>query len=275
MVYSDINVTESTTKRKKIRVHDLIEMKSKSRKISSITCYDASFARIIEMTNIDFVLVGDSLGNVIQGKNSTLSVTLDEIAYHVRCVRQAIKTPLLVADMPFLTSGINRHETMHNAGVLMRVGAEAVKMEGATPEICDQIHFLTSNGIPVMGHIGLMPQSVHALGGYRIQGKSESDKNRLLKEAKALQEAGCFSIVLELTTPVVANEITNLLQIPTIGIGSGNHCDGNILVLHDMLGINKQFKPKFLKHFLELEENIKNALNEYCKEVIEFKSENE
>jgi 3-methyl-2-oxobutanoate hydroxymethyltransferase len=275
MVYSDTNITGAATKRKKVRIHDLIEMKKNLHKISSITCYDASFARIVEMTNIDFVLVGDSLGNVIQGKNSTLSVTLDEIAYHVRCVRQSIKTPLLVADMPFLTSGINRHETMHNAGVLMRTGAEAVKMEGATPEICDQIHFLTSNGIPVMGHIGLMPQSVHALGGYRIQGKNENDKKRLLKEAKDLQEAGCFSIVLELTIPSVANEITKFLQIPTIGIGSGNHCDGNILVLQDMLGMNKQFKPKFLKHFLELEDSIKNALNEYCNEVTEAKSENE
>ena len=275
MVYSDTNITATVTKRKKVRIHDLIEMKKNSHKISSITCYDASFARIIEMTNIDFVLVGDSLGNVIQGKNSTLSVTLDEIAYHVRCVRQSIKTPLLIADMPFLTSGINRHETMHNAGVLMRAGAEAVKMEGATPEICDQIRFLTNNGIPVMGHIGLMPQSVHALGGYRIQGKNENDKKRLMKEAKALQDSGCFSIVLELTIPAVANEISKSLDIPTIGIGSGNHCDGNILVLQDMLGMNKQFKPKFLKHFLDLEDSIKNALNKYCIEVTEAKSENE
>ena len=275
MVYSQTNTVGSSTRRKKIRIQDLIEMKKNSQKISSITCYDASFARIIEMTNIDFVLVGDSLGNVIQGKNSTLPVTLDEIAYHVRCVRQAIKTPLLVADMPFLTAGINRHETIHNAGVLMKAGGEAVKIEGATPEICDQIHFLTNNGIPVMGHIGLMPQSVHALGGYRIQGKTESDKKRLLKEAKSLQDAGCFSIVLELTIPALANEITKSLQIPTIGIGSGNHCDGNILVLYDMLGMNQDFKPKFLKHFLELEESVKNSLNEYCKKVTECNSENE
>ncbi len=275
MVYSDTNTTGAATKRKKIRIHDLIERKKNSHKISSITCYDATFARIVEMTNIDFVLVGDSLGNVIQGKNTTLSVTLDEIAYHVRCVRQSLKTPLLIADMPFLTSGINRHETMHNAGSLMRVGAEAVKMEGATPEICDQIHFLTSNGVPVMGHIGLMPQSVHSLGGFRIQGKNEEDKKRLMKEAKDLQNAGCFSIVLELIIPAVANEITKCLEIPTIGIGSGNHCDGNILVLQDMLGMNKEFIPKFLKHYLGLEDSIKNALNEYCNEVTEAKSENE
>lgn len=275
MVYSDTTNLGGSVKRKKIRIHDLIEKKKNSEKISSITCYDASFARIIEMSQIDFVLVGDSLGNVIQGKNSTLSVTLEEVAYHVRCVRQTIKTPLLVGDMPFMTAGINRHETMHNAGLLMRSGAEAVKIEGATPEICDQIHFLSNNGIPVMGHIGLMPQSVNALGGYRIQGKNELDKKRLLKEAKALQDAGCFAIVLELIVPGLAEEITNSVKIPTIGIGSGNHCDGNILVLQDMLGMNKEFKPKFLKHYLKLEDSIKEAMNDYCKSVQEKNSENE
>lgn len=273
MVYSEASVARKEVKRKKIRVQDFLEMKKNSRKISSITCYDASFARIIEMTEIDFVLVGDSLGNVIQGKNSTLYVTLEDVVYHVKCVRQSLNTPLLVADMPFLTAGVSRQETMLNAGELMRAGAEAVKIEGATQEICDQIHFLTSHGIPVIGHIGLMPQSVNALGGYRVQGKSESDKKRLLKEAKALQEAGCFAIVLELIVPAVAKEVTKSLQIPTIGIGAGNVCDGNILVLQDMLGMNKQFKPKFLKHFLELEELIKSAVNNYCSEVIESKSE--
>lgn len=275
MIYSNSDSNQTTMKRKKRRIHDIIEMKKKSHKISSITCYDASFARIIEMTNIDLVLVGDSLGNVIQGKNSTLGVTLNDIMYHIHCIRQSIKTPLLIADMPFLTAGINKHETIHNAGLLIQAGAEGVKIEGATHDICTQIKFLTSNGIPVMGHIGLMPQSVHAIGGYRIQGKNEADKNRLISEAKSLQEAGCFAIVLELTVPTVATEITNLLEIPTIGIGSGNHCDGNILVLQDMLGMNNDFKPKFLKHFLNLEDNIKNAVNEYCNEVINATSENE
>ena len=274
MVYSSPKKQAEQDKKKKIRIHDLIEMKKNSKKISSITCYDATFARIIEMTEIDFVLVGDSLGNVIQGKNSTLTVTLEEIAYHLKCVRQTIKTPLLVADMPFLTSGINRHETMHHAGVLMRAGAEAVKIEGATPEICDQIHFLSCNGIPVMGHIGLMPQSVNSLGGYRVQGKNDLDKKRLLKEAKELEQAGCFSIVLELVVPLLAKEITKSIQIPTIGIGSGNECDGNILVLQDMLGMNKEFNPKFLKNYLKLEDLIKDAINKYCQDVLNNNSEN-
>ncbi|WP_338636913.1 3-methyl-2-oxobutanoate hydroxymethyltransferase [Spirobacillus cienkowskii] len=273
MIYS--NSQSQHVKRKKVRIQDFFEKKSAGKKVTSITCYDATFAKIIEATDIDFVLVGDSLGNVIQGKNSTIPVTLEEIAYHVRAVRQSLKTPLLVADMPFLTAGVSRQETIHHAGLLMQAGAEAVKIEGATPEICDQIQFLTAHGVPVMGHIGLTPQSVHTLGGYRIQGKTEHDKQRLLQEAKRLEDCGCFAIVLELTVAEVAKEVSQTLTVPTIGIGSGNYCDGNILVLYDMLGLNQQFKPKFLKHYLNLEENIQTAINEYCKEVIDYTSENE
>lgn len=275
MVYSETKMSIVEKKRKKVRIHDLIEMKNQGVKISAITCYDATFARIIEKTDIDFVLVGDSLGNVIQGKNSTLPVTLKQISYHIECVRQALHTPLLVGDMPFLTTGISIKETMKNAGRLLQAGAEAVKIEGATPEICEQINHLTHHGIPVMGHIGLMPQSVHALGGYRIQGKNDTDKKRLLKEAKLLQEAGCFAIVLELITPHLATELTKALKVPTIGIGSGNNCDGNILVLQDMLGMNMQFKPKFLKHYMELEGSMVHSLNQYCSDVKAGNSENE
>lgn len=275
MVYSETKMSIVEKKRKKVRIHDLIEMKNQGIKISAITCYDATFARIIEKTDIDFVLVGDSLGNVIQGKNSTLPVTLKQISYHIECVRQALHTPLLVGDMPFLTTGISITETMKNAGRLIQAGAEAVKIEGATPEICKQINHLTHHGIPVMGHIGLMPQSVHALGGYRIQGKNDTDKKRLLKEAKLLQEAGCFAIVLELITPHLATELTKALKVPTIGIGSGNNCDGNILVLQDMLGMNMQFKPKFLKHYMELEGSMVHSLNQYCSDVKAGNSENE
>ncbi|MGY3803624.1 3-methyl-2-oxobutanoate hydroxymethyltransferase [Pigmentibacter ruber] len=262
-------------KRKKVRIHDFLEMKKKGVKISAITCYDASFARLIELSKMDIVLVGDSLGNVIQGKNSTLPVTVKQMSYHIKCVRNSLQTPLLIGDMPFLSVGISIKETMENAGLLMQSGAEAVKIEGATSEICEQINHLTRHGIPVMGHIGLMPQSVHALGGYKIQGKNESDKKRLLKEAKLLQNAGCFAIVLELITPNLAEELSKALKIPTIGIGSGNHCDGNILVLQDMLGMNKNFKPKFLKHYLELEESIVHSLDNYCNDVVNKISENE
>lgn len=264
MVYS---TPSKQPTRKKRRVTNFIEMKKSGRKIASITCYDSTFANLVEHSDIDFVLVGDSLGNVIQGKNSTVQVTIKDIAYHVQCVSSTLKTPLLVADMPFGTAGVGRKETHENAAILMRAGAEAIKIEGSSPEIIDQISFLTSHGIPVMGHIGLQPQSVHAIGGYKIQGRDALSRDRLIHEAQSLQQAGCFAIVLELVEPLLAEEISKGLEIPTIGIGSGNHCDGNILVLQDMLGMNSQFKPKFLKHYAQLQEQVIHALNEYCEDV--------
>ena len=189
-------------------------------------------------------------------------------------MRKGLKTPLLVADMPFLSAGgASQYCVMQNAGRLMRAGAEAVKIEGSTPEILEHISFLTRHGIPVLGHLGLMPQSIHTLSGYKIQGKSNTAQQKLLQDAQALQEAGCFAVVLELIVSSVANEMTRSLNIPTIGIGCGNVCDGNILVLNDLLGMSKNFKPKFLKHFSNLEENIQNAVNTYCQEVQASQSE--
>ncbi|MES2614768.1 MAG: 3-methyl-2-oxobutanoate hydroxymethyltransferase, partial [Bdellovibrionota bacterium] len=226
-----------------------------------------------EKTEIDFVLVGDSLGNVIQGAKSTLTVTVEHIAYHVKCVASKLKSPLLVADMPFASAGVSRASTMNNATILMQAGAEAVKIEGASKEILEDIGFLTAHGVPVMGHIGLQPQSVNAIGGYKLQGKDESAKNRLKNEAKKLQDAGCFAIVLELVDAGLAQEISQSIKIPTIGIGAGNYCDGNILVLQDMLGMDSQFKPKFLKHYANFEEIIHDAVNQYCADVVNKKSE--
>ena len=268
MVYSKNTGTapNATPPRKKVRVPDILALKGK-RPIASITCYDATFARLLEMTEIDFVLVGDSLGHVMQGQSSTLGVTVEHIAYHTKCVAQALKTPLLVADMPFCSAGLNDSETFKNAEALMRSGAEAVKIEGASPEICHQISRLTRHGIPVMGHVGLTPQSVHAIGGYRVQGKDSAARERLLQETKALENAGCFAVVLELVTAETSAEITAQLHIPTIGIGAGVHCDGQILVLQDMLGMNLEFAPKFLKHFAVVQETVTQAVNSYCKEV--------
>jgi 3-methyl-2-oxobutanoate hydroxymethyltransferase len=260
MVYSGTNT------RKKVRVTDVLKFKNQ-KKISSITCYDASFARLIEMTSIDFVLVGDSLGHVMQGKKSTLDVTVADVAYHVRCVASALKTPLLVADMPFASAGFENTRVFHDAEILMRAGAEAVKIEGASRTVCSQIAQLTEHGIPVMGHVGLTPQSVHALGGYKIQGKNEAAALRLLEETKRLQDAGVFCVVLELVVESVARRVTDSLTIPTVGIGAGQGCDGQILVLQDMLGMNTSFKPKFLRHFASLEQNVVDAVNNYCKEV--------
>ncbi len=263
MVYG---TAEGSIVRKKVRVPDLRGRKGVQR-IVCLTCYDASFARILESTQVDLVLVGDSLGNVIQGAASTTGVSVSDIAYHTRCVASALKAPLLVADMPFGTAGFSNRETFAAAHALVRAGAEAVKIEGATPEICSQISQLTRHGIPVMGHIGLLPQSVNTVGGYRLQGKSQEDSERLVAEAKLLQDAGCFAIVLELVAEDVARKVTDAVAIPTVGIGSGIGCDGQILVLNDMLGMNLSFSPKFLKRFAQLEVTIKEAVEKYCSEV--------
>lgn len=268
MVYSTPQMPSE--KRKKIRVPDILDLKNK-RKISSLTCYDSSFARILELTSVDVVLVGDSLGNVIQGGNSTLGVQLDHMIYHTKCVAAALRTPLLVTDMPFGAVGESVEKTFSNAIELVRAGAEAVKIEGATPQTLEAIARLVSHGVPVMGHLGLQPQSVHAIGGHKIQGKNDAHKKRLLEEALSLEKAGCFSIVLELVEPATATAVSKALKIPTIGIGAGKGCDGQILVLQDMLGMNKNFSPKFLKKFADLETTISKAVDDYCQEVKEEK----
>jgi 3-methyl-2-oxobutanoate hydroxymethyltransferase len=259
---------EQSAQRKKRRVPDIIARKG-STPLRALTCYDATFARLLEKSDLDVVLVGDSLGHVMQGGDSTITVTADDVAYHTRCVARVLRTPLLVADVPFGTAGFSNERLYDDVEKLMRAGAEAVKIEGASSEICAQIHRLTTHGIPVMGHIGLVPQSVHALGGYRVQGKSQESKERLLAEAQRLVEAGCFAIVLELVDEQTAQYVTSKCAVPTIGIGAGNACDGQILVLQDMLGMNLDFKPKFLKHFAELENIITSALGTYCREVAE------
>lgn len=252
--------------RKKVRIPALLAAKGKAR-LSAITCYDAAFARLIERSPMEIVLVGDSLGHVVQGLSSTIPVTVADIVYHVKAVARALRTPLLVADMPFATAGLDDRHCFEAATQLMAAGAEAVKIEGASDRTLHQIQTLTTAGIPVMGHIGLTPQSVHALGGYRIQGKSDEQQNLLVRSAQALEQAGCFSVVLELCTHQAGEAVTRSVTIPTIGIGSGNECDGQILVLHDMLGMNMEFRPKFLKHFEHLESRIGSALTAYDQEV--------
>lgn len=261
---------QDDSKRKKIRVPDLRLKKTSNPGaglITALTCYDATFARLLEKTPVDLVLVGDSLGHIIKGQNSTLNVSIDEVVYHTRCVASHLKTPLLVADMPFGSAGFSDDIAYKHAQQLMNAGAEAVKIEGATDEVLRQISGMVRHGIPVLGHIGLMPQSLHAIGGYRVQGKSHSDQDRLKDEALALEKAGCFAIVLELVEHQTAAFVTKNIGIPTIGIGSGNECDGQILVLHDMLGLNLDFTPKFLKHFAMLENTVVDAVKDYCIEV--------
>ncbi|XP_074593141.1 3-methyl-2-oxobutanoate hydroxymethyltransferase-like [Brevipalpus obovatus] len=258
---------EEHREKRKVRTVDLVSMKQRGRKIKCLTCYDYSFASILNRTNLDLVLVGDSAGHVMQGKSNTLSVTMEHMRYHVECVAAAIKRPLLVADMPFLAIGPDMDKTARNAGALMTAGAEAIKAEGASKSHCLQYEYLVSIGIPVMGHIGMQPQSVNVYGGFRIQGKGGRLSDRLEQEAKDLENSGCFAAVLELTDPSVATALSKSVKIPIIGIGAGNECDGNILVLQDMLGMNTSFKPKFLKHFANLDKVIRESVDEYCREV--------
>lgn len=250
----------------RIRIHHLSEFKQKRQRFTAVTCYDATFARLVDAAQIDVVLVGDSLGNVIQGQETTLPVTVDHIVYHTAAVARGLHRAHLVADMPFM-SYRNADVALHNAGrMLAEGGAHAVKLEGGS-EVAPVVASLVAAGIPVMGHVGLTPQSVHAMGGHRVQGRGDAARKRLLESARALQDAGCYSLVLEAIPAELAAEVTEKLKIPTIGIGAGAACDGQILVLYDLLGLNPAFKPKFVKHFAQMGQAVIEALQQYKGEV--------
>jgi 3-methyl-2-oxobutanoate hydroxymethyltransferase len=250
-----------------LTVLDLLAMKSAGRRIVMLTCYDAVFARLLEQADVDILLVGDSLNQVIAGQETTLSATLDQMIYHAAAVRRAARRALVFVDLPFLTYQVTVPEAIRNAGrVLQETGAHGVKLEGGRP-MAETVRALVDRGIPVIGHLGLTPQSVHALGGYRVQGRDPGAAERLLADAKALEEAGACAVVLELLPSRLARSISAGLTIPTIGIGAGPGCDGQVLVLHDMLGLNEGFNPKFLKRFAELGEAVRNAVRAYGADV--------
>lgn len=237
-------------------------------KISIITCYDASFAKIISETEIDCILVGDSLGMVIQGYDSTIPVTLDQIIYHTQCVKRGAKNKFIIADLPFLSYQSSLETGILSAGkVFKETLADAVKIEGAGVKNIDLVKNLTEMGIPVMGHLGLTPQSYQILGGYKVQGKDELSANKIYEDAIQLQNAGVFSIVLEMIPMELGRRITEKVKVPTIGIGAGMYTDGQVLVLNDLLGMNKEFSPKFLKKYTNLHEVIKNSVSDYAKDV--------
>jgi 3-methyl-2-oxobutanoate hydroxymethyltransferase len=231
-----------------------------------LTCYDASFAALLDNCGVDSILVGDSLGMVIQGETSTLPVTLEQVAYHTRCVARGMRTAWLIADMPFGSYQAGPAAASESAVKLMQAGAQMVKVEGGA-WLAPTVAFLVERGIPVCAHLGLTPQSVHALGGYRIQGKSDGDAARLIADAKALQDAGATMLVLELIPAKLAVQITQALAIPTIGIGAGNQCSGQVLVLHDMLDVYPGKKARFVRNFLEGRPNIRAAIEAYVKAV--------
>jgi 3-methyl-2-oxobutanoate hydroxymethyltransferase len=249
---------------RRITIRRLLEMKARGEKIVALTAYDYLFARLVDESGVDVVLVGDSLGQVVLGHETTLPVTLDDMIHHARAARRGVKHALLVVDMPFLSFHVAPDQTIRNAGRLMaETGAEAVKLEGGSALTCQHVERLVGAGIPVMGHVGLTPQSVHALGGYRVQGRDDIAADRIRNEAKALAEAGCFSIVLELLPAALAAEITAGSEVPTIGIGAGPQCDGQVLVLHDMLGLNEGFQPRFLRRFAELASETRRGVEAY------------
>ena len=244
-------------------------MKQEGRRIVMLTAYDALFAALLDQAGVDVLLVGDSVATVLGGEETTLSATLEQMIYHGRMVRKGASRALVVVDLPFLTYQVSIEEAVRNAGrVLQQTGAGAVKLEGGR-QVANTVRALVDVGIPVMGHLGFTPQSVHALGGARIQGRQEDAAERLLADAKTLEEAGAFSLVLELIPAPLARRVTQALAIPTIGIGAGPDCDGQVLVLHDMLGLNEEFKPKFLKRYAELGRAVTEAVRQFAGDVRE------
>ena len=235
-------------------------------RITMLTCYDASFAALLDASGVDTLLIGDSLGMVLQGHDTTLPVTLRDVIYHTACVARGSRRAFVIADMPFGTFQLSPAQTFENAAQLMAAGAQMVKIEGGEP-MAETIAFLTARGVPVCGHLGLTPQSVHQFGGYRVQGRTESQAQRLIAEAKMLQDAGAGMLVLELIPAALAREVTAQLRIPTIGIGAGVDCSGQVLVLHDMLDIYPGKKAKFVKNFLRGAGSIQGAIEAYVKEV--------
>ena len=252
----------------KVTVRELLDMKARKQKIVALTAYDYLFGKLVDEGGADVVLVGDSLAQVVLGYDSTLPVTIEDMIHHARAVRRGVQRAMLVVDMPFLSFQISPAETLRNAGRIMKeTGCEAVKLEGGDEQAAETVRALVRAGIPVMGHIGLTPQSVHAVGGYRVQGREKNAARRIREEADRLQAAGCFSLVLELMPAALAAEITEQLQIPTIGIGAGPHVDGQVLVLYDMLGLNDAFKPKFLRRFGRIAEQARAGIAEYAAAV--------
>lgn len=244
----------------------LQKMVENNEKFTVLTCYDATFSTILENAGIDVLLVGDSLGNVLHGENTTLSVTLDDMIYHTRCVARGASKAFIITDMPFGSYQVSPEQAFENAARIIAAGAHMVKIEGGQI-MADTIQFLTQRGIPVCAHIGLTPQSIHQLGGYKLQGNSEKSAKQLLNDAKLLEKSGASLLVMEVVTAKLAKKITQALSIPTIGIGAGADCSGQVLVLHDMLGLVQGKKPRFVKDFMADAKSIQEAIANYVTAV--------
>jgi len=252
---------------KRITTNVLQNMKSNGERISMITAYDFSFAKIFDAADIDVILVGDSASNVMAGNETTLPITLDQMIYHASSVIRGVKRCLVVVDLPFGSYQSNSKEALASAVRIMKeTGAHAIKLEGGE-EVLESINRIVAAGVPVMGHLGLTPQSIYKFGTYNVRAKEQEEADKLRSDALKLQEAGCFGIVLEKIPATLAKEVSKSLSIPTIGIGAGKHCDGQVLVMHDMLGINTEFKPRFLRQYLNMYEQVSGAVTQYIKDV--------
>lgn len=252
---------------RKVTTRRLAEMKAKGEKIAMLTAYDFSMARLIDEAGMDVILVGDSAANVMAGHATTLPITLDQMIYHAQCVSRGVKRALVVCDMPFGTYQGNSKQALASAIRIMKESnAEAVKMEGGE-EIVESIERIISAGIPVMGHLGLTPQSINKFGTYNVRAREEAEAAKLIADAKLLEKAGCFAIVLEKIPAELATRVSETLSVPTIGIGAGNGCDGQVLVMQDMLGVNKGFSPRFLRRYADLGTIIEDAVGNYIKDV--------
>ena len=259
-----------------MNIHEVMAHKTEQRKLSMMTCYDYSMARIVNQSDVDMLLVGDSAAMVMHGHNSTLPISVEVMALHVAAVARGAPDKFIVGDLPFLSYRKSLSENMYAVEQLMQAGAHAVKLEGIAGNE-SLIQHIVDSGVPVMGHLGLTPQAVNALGGFKVQARNDAEQEQLKKDALLAQQSGCFSLVLECVPQQIAAQITALLDIPTIGIGAGVHVDGQVLVLQDMLGMSSTFKPKFLRQYLDGEQLILQAMNAYAADVKskQFPSEQE
>ncbi len=248
-------------------LHDLIKMKKNSNKISMITCYDYTSGIIVEKTNVDCVLIGDSSSMLMHGESNTTRSTLQQIEAHTLAVSRAIKSKLIIADLPFMSYHKSKKQTLEAVEILVRAGAQVIKLEGCSDEVVETIRSIIKTGIPVMGHLGLTPQHIHQFGGFITQGKTEQSAELIMQQSKALEEAGCMAVVLECIPSRLAKRITESLSIPTIGIGAGPDTDGQVLVFHDLLGLQTEFRPKFVKQYLNAADLFEQSINHYVDEV--------
>lgn len=261
----------------KITTRTVVEMKGKGEKISMLTSYDYTMARLVDMAGIDIILVGDSASNVMAGNETTLPITLEHMIYHSQCVVRGVSRALVIADLPFMSYQVTAEKALTSAGRLMKeAGVHGIKLEGGS-SIVGAVKKIVDAGIPVMGHLGLTPQSIYKFGTYKVRATDDQEAHQLLEDAIKLEEAGCFSIVLEKIPAKLAAQVTEALKIPTIGIGAGADCDGQVLVIHDMLGLNKDFHPRFVRRYADLQTTVTDAVHEYISDVksSDFPSEDE